>query len=119
MCGIAGIINGGRNARTQAIVSAIGHRGPEDSGVWKKDAVTLIHSRLRILDLSEAGHQPMTRGSLAIVFNGEIYNFLELRRILEAEGVRFSSSCDTEVILMAYERWGVECVQRLHGMFAF
>ena len=61
----------------------------------------------------------MLRGALSIVFNGEIYNFLELRRILEADGVRFSSSCDTEVILMAYARWGVECVQRLHGMFAF
>jgi asparagine synthase (glutamine-hydrolysing) len=99
------------------------HRGPDSQGSWSSKGspatVTLVHTRLRIIDLSEAGHQPMTRGSATIVFNGEIYNFVDLRRTLEEDGFEFSSNCDTEVILRAYARWGADCIRRLHGMFAF
>ena len=102
---------------------ALKHRGPEDEGTWLDHLgdceVALLHRRLRILDLSTAGRQPMTRDNYAIIFNGEIYNYLELRRQLEEDGHYFSSTSDTEVILMAYTRWGAGCVQRLHGMFAF
>jgi asparagine synthase (glutamine-hydrolysing) len=79
----------------------------------------LMHHRLSVVDLSPGGRQPMVRDGLSIVFNGEIYNFLELRRVLEEEGFRFSSNSDTEVILAAYERWGSDCLGHLHGMFAF
>jgi asparagine synthase (glutamine-hydrolysing) len=99
------------------------HRGPDDTGVWSSDdgAVALAHRRLSIVDLSPLGRNPMSwdDGRLWITFNGEIYNFLELRQELEAAGQRFKSHTDTEVILAAYDRWGVDCVQRLVGMFAF
>jgi asparagine synthase (glutamine-hydrolysing) len=101
----------------------LSHRGPDDSGVWHSPdgRVALGHRRLAILDLTAAGHQPMhdEAGALTIVFNGEIYNFAELRRELEAAGHAFRSGTDTEVILAAYRQWGTECVGRLAGMFAF
>ena len=99
------------------------HRGPDDAGEWWSDngRVGLAHRRLSIIDLSPGGHQPMSdaRGVLTIVFNGEIYNFIDLRRELEAKGAVFRSHSDTEVILAAYREWGTEFVSRLNGMFAF
>jgi asparagine synthase (glutamine-hydrolysing) len=99
----------------------IRHRGPDDAGVWLGDGVGLGHRRLSIIDLSPAGHQPMTNedGSVWVVFNGEIYNFQTLRLDLEAKGHRFRSNSDTEVIVHLFEEYGADCVRHLHGMFAF
>jgi asparagine synthase (glutamine-hydrolysing) len=105
------------------MVAALAHRGPDDRGTWisPEHGVALGHTRLSIIDLSGAGHQPMgdADGRLWIVFNGEIYNFLELRRELEARGRRFRTRTDTEVVLAAFAEWGPECVEHLVGMFAF
>ncbi len=126
MCGIAGFLGTVISPRAAVrAAAALAHRGPEDQGVWESAfgdyRLTLVHRRLRILDLSDAGHQPMLwdQGRLAVVFNGEIYNFQELRRLLQQEGFRFRSGSDTEVILAAWDRWGIESIPRLHGMFAF
>ncbi len=99
----------------------LAHRGPDGSGVWGGDAVGLGHRRLAIIDTSSAGRQPMRSvdAGLVITFNGEIYNFLELRRELESKGHRFATRTDTETILAAYRQWGADCVQHLRGMFAF
>jgi asparagine synthase (glutamine-hydrolysing) len=96
------------------------HRGPDDAGIWSCDGIALGNRRLAILDLSPAGHQPMLSpdGDLAVVQNGEIYNFRELKRELEARGHHFASHCDTEVLLIAYKEWGPEFVEKLRGMFA-
>lgn len=101
--------------------AAIYHRGPDDGGVYSHGAIALGHRRLSIIDLSDLGHQPMTSddGSLAIVFNGEIYNYIELREELKQKGHRFVSESDTEVLLRAYQHWGPDCVTRLNGMWAF
>lgn len=124
MCGIAGIVgfDGRRNTpRVERMVHTQRHRGPDDQGVWTEGPVTLGHARLSIVDLTSAGHQPMLshNGRLAIVFNGEIYNFRELRAQLATEGARFISDTDTEVILAAYRRWGRDCLNRFNGMWAF
>lgn len=105
----------------QGMCDLIAHRGPDGDGVWTNGSVGLGHRRLAIIDLSPAGRQPMTTadGDLVITFNGEIYNFRELRRDLETRGYRFRSRTDTEVILAAYREWGVECLARFRGMFAF
>src|SRR5262245_26636411 len=99
------------------------HRGPDDAGEWWSDdgQVGLAHRRLSILDLSPLGHQPMhlTDRGLSIVFNGEIYNYAELRQELKRRGHKFRSQCDTEVLLAAYAQWGADCLERLNGMFAF
>jgi asparagine synthase (glutamine-hydrolysing) len=99
------------------------HRGPDDAGEWwsAQGHVGLAHRRLAIIDLTAAGHQPMSdaSGALTIVFNGEIYNFAELRADLEGRGMTFRSQTDTEVILAAYRQWGADCLSRLNGMFAF
>lgn len=99
------------------------HRGPDDAGEWwsANGCVGIAHRRLAVLDLSPAGHQPMqdAGGDLCIVFNGEIYNFADLRRDLAAQGHAFRTGSDTEVILAAYREWGTECLARLNGMFAF
>jgi asparagine synthase (glutamine-hydrolysing) len=96
------------------------HRGPDDAGLWLEGSVALGHRRLSILDLSEAGRMPMASPDAAVqaVFNGEVYNFRNLRAELEAEGHRFFSETDSEVVLRAYEQWGVDCFDRLNGMFA-
>ncbi len=131
MCGIVGIL--ARNSRISPAVleqatRSLAHRGPDDSGtVLLKDTqpgpleIGLGHRRLAILDLSPLGHQPMQDPATGnwIVFNGEIYNFRELRKELEAAGVEFKSHSDTEVILAAYRVWGESCLMRLGGMFAF
>lgn len=128
MCGIAGAI--GESATSERIVramlDAMAHRGPDGSGLWSSQpasgrGVVLGHRRLAILDLSEAGAQPMAdaSGRFLLTHNGEIYNFLEVRAELQRLGAAFRSESDTEVILEAYKRWGVECLSRFNGMFAF
>jgi asparagine synthase (glutamine-hydrolysing) len=131
MCGIFGFV--GRRTRAESIdlgvaIQSMHHRGPDDNGTYfgvsqfdPDVACAFAHTRLSIIDLSAAGHQPLTTadGRYTIVYNGEVYNFLELRRELENAGELFRSKCDTEVILKAYARWGCDCVNRLRGMFAF
>lgn len=128
MCGIAGIcrldgqpLNEDARAHVRAMTDVITYRGPDGSGIWQEGPVSLGHRRLSIIDLS-GGSQPMqdVDGELCIVFNGEIYNFAELRQELLQAGARFHSShSDTEVILQAYRVWGTDCLQRFDGMFAF
>ncbi len=120
MCGIAGFNWEDRELVTR-MSEAIAHRGPDADGVWVGAGVSLGHRRLSIIDLSAAGTQPMANddGTLRITYNGEVYNFMDVRTDLEARGHVFRSRTDTEVILRAYEEWGVECLKRLNGMFAF
>ena len=117
MCGITGIIGKSPSRETvEAMTRTLAHRGPDDSGLWEGDGVCFGHTRLSILDLSSAGHQPMTKGHLTVVHNGEIYNFHDLRRGLPGP---FLSESDTEVLLHLYERDGADMVHALRGMFAF
>src|SRR4029078_4219655 len=115
VCGITGGLITNRSpfrddirSRLDRMVLTLHHRGPDDRGVWLGSGVGLGHTRLSIIDLSAAGHQPMTLPdqSLCITFNGEIYTFLELRAELEKGGAKFQSNSDTEVILHGYRRWG-------------
>jgi asparagine synthase (glutamine-hydrolysing) len=124
MCGIAGELAFGAAADVAAVqrmAATMADRGPDGAGSWSHDAVALAHRRLKIIDLSCAGDQPMTDPALGltIVFNGCIYNHRELRAELERDGARFFSTSDTEVILKAYDRWGRDCVTHFKGMFAF
>ena len=125
MCGIVGIIKTDNslidaNALRRS-TDMLANRGPDDSGSWVEGNVGLGHRRLSILDLSPAGHQPMVSadGRYIIVYNGEIYNFRELRAIIDPIHSSWQSNSDTEVILAAYAKWGPGCVKRFHGMFAF
>jgi asparagine synthase (glutamine-hydrolysing) len=124
MCGIAGAL-AWRSAPDREVVRrmtcALAHRGPDGDGLYADGPIALGHRRLAVIDPSDAGLQPMADGGHRcwIVFNGEIYNFRELRRELEADGSRFRTRTDTEVILEAYKRWDVDCLARLNGMFAF
>lgn len=127
MCGIAGILaaDAGIERHTRALdamLCGVRHRGPDDEGVWMspRGHAGFAHTRLSIIDLTSAGHQPMSTadGRLTITFNGEIYNFAELKRSLEQRGAAFRTKTDTEVILKAYELDGVECLNQLRGMFA-
>jgi asparagine synthase (glutamine-hydrolysing) len=125
MCGIVAILNGDdapvEPGVLRAMTDAVAHRGPDGEGYYTDAAVGLGHRRLAILDVSPAGHQPMvTRdGRFAITYNGEIYNFQELRSELLALGHTFRSRTDTEVVLSAWQAWGPACVTRFNGMFAF
>ena len=126
MCGIAGAINIHRTPGSNeinAMISDIAYRGPDGHGhvCLEPDGVALGHRRLSIIDLSPAGNQPMVSGSgrFWVVFNGEIYNYLEIKKELESFGRIFRSSSDTEVLLQAYDQWGAECLQRFMGMYAF
>ena len=121
MCGIFGVVGEPVPAAIDRACDAMRHRGPDDRGAYLDEGAGLGMTRLAILDLSQAGHQPMGTddGSLWIVHNGEVYNFGEERRRLEAKGLRFRSHTDTEVILRLYEELGPACVDRLRGMFAF
>jgi asparagine synthase (glutamine-hydrolysing) len=103
------------------MIDAQAHRGPDAWGVWSDGRCALGHRRLSIIDLSEAGRQPMSNasGDIRITFNGEIYNFQRLRRELESLGHGFRTHTDTEAIIFAYEQWGVDCLAKLRGMFAF
>jgi asparagine synthase (glutamine-hydrolysing) len=126
MCGIAGFVDfagfdpEGARSRLKRMTDAILHRGPDEEGAYVDDFAALGHRRLSIIDLS-SGQQPMSAadGQVQIVFNGEIYNFGEIRAQLEARGHSFRTHCDTEVILKGYIEWGEQCVAMLHGMFAF
>src|SRR5262249_47187553 len=115
MCGIAGLYRdaGVSEEHVDAVrraLAAEGHRGPDADGLWQGDRAVLGHRRLAILDLSEAGRQPMSNedGSVRVTYNGEIYNYLELRRELVTAGHSFRSQTDTEVLLHGYEEWGAE-----------
>ena len=124
VCGFAGELSFAGAADRSAVgrmAETMEQRGPDGSGEWATDGVALAHRRLKIIDLSAAGDQPMVDEGLGltIVFNGCIYNHRELREELERDGYRFFSRSDTEVILKAYDRWGARCVERLVGMFAF
>jgi asparagine synthase (glutamine-hydrolysing) len=126
MCGIAGFVDFTGNLGQSDIrdmVRSMDHRGPDDRGyeVFTEDGILIGmgQARLSIIDLSSGGHQPMQHGHLTIVFNGEIYNYQEIRHQLEALGHQFASGSDTEVILHAYSEWGLECISRFIGMFAF
>jgi asparagine synthase (glutamine-hydrolysing) len=124
MCGIAGsFLWPGGSRLTDRLTAAIAHRGPDGMCRYAHAAgggeVHLGHRRLSIIDLSPTGAQPMVRDGLALVYNGELYNYPELRRELESTGVRFRGSSDTEVLLEAWRRWGLRCLPRLRGMFAF
>src|SRR3954465_12118424 len=122
MCGIAGFTHKGRPApegRIQAAVKCITHRGPDQQGVFESADVSLGAVRLKIIDLSPLGNQPMRSddGDTTIVFNGEIYNHPEVRAELEALGHKFNSHCDTEVVLRAFLQWDTKCLEKLRGMF--
>jgi asparagine synthase (glutamine-hydrolysing) len=102
-------------------LDSLAHRGPDDRGVYSDSCITLGHRRLAILDLSDSGHQPMidADSGMVIVFNGEIYNYLELKKELLACGYQFTTGTDTEVLLKAYIHWGQGCLSKLNGMWAF
>src|SRR5919112_1298850 len=128
MCGIAGLISVDPARRAGPMLEAIGHRGRDDEGVWTSASVDaagrracLGHRRLAIIDTSSAGHQPMLSpdGRYALTFNGEIYNYRELRARLESLGREFRTDTDTEVLLAAFAEWGEDCLRLLNGMFAF
>jgi len=125
MCGIVGIITRKQTAiqgdQVSLAATMLHRRGPDDSGLWTENNVGLAHQRLSVLDLSPAGHQPMLSpdGRFVIVYNGEIYNFRELRRNFEGDNGLWRSNSDTEVILATYAKWGVDCLKRFHGMFSF
>ena len=120
MCGICGFTGARADDALGAMVGALHHRGPDDSGTWIGDSASLAMARLAVLDLSAAGHQPMATddGLIRIVYNGEVYNFADERAKLAATGVPFRSASDTEVVLRLYERYGDDFVLRLRGMFA-
>jgi len=135
MCGICGKLNVGGKEISEELIrrmnAALAHRGPDDEGVYVSQAssrsgpqsvsIGLGHKRLSIIDLAKTGHQPMANESKTvwIVFNGEIYGFDKLKRELERHGHRFSSKSDCEVIIHLYEEEGIQCLQKLNGMFAF
>ncbi len=124
MCGIAGYLNhDGRPAAVPVLKRmsrALAHRGPDGEGFWTDGPLGFGHRRLAIIDLSEAAAQPMlsANGRFVLIYNGEVYNFRELRKELIARGRRFRSSSDTEVVLEAFAEWGSAAVQRFNGMFA-
>ena len=125
MCGIAGILrfDGAPidSSALKTMTDVIAHRGPDGDGRYISGSIGLGHRRLAIIDTSSAGKQPMSNenGSVWITYNGEIYNYQDLRRELQVCGHQFNSNTDTEVIIHAYEEWGVACLQRFNGMFAF
>ena len=123
MCGICGVVGRNDSKSSQRLVrvnAEMHHRGPDDEGASVGDSVVLGMRRLSIIDI-DGGHQPVFNedGSVAVVFNGEIYNFPKLRQTLQGFGHTFRTHSDTEVIVHAYEQWGQDCVRHLEGMFAF
>ncbi len=121
MCGIAGLVSSKEPAKTatvQAMIDSIKHRGPDDEGVYTQEEVGLGQRRLSILDVSAKGHQPMRFGNRYVMtFNGEIYNYLELKK--ELPDIKYESASDSEVLMHAYATWGPDCVKKFNGIFAF
>jgi len=121
MCGIAALFKTpyGRSVIDE-MIRLVEHRGPDDEGVQCFDDAALAHRRLSILDLSTHGHQPYSdpTGRYWMTYNGEVYNYLELKKELEQLGVSFTSTCDTEVVLKSYLQWGLPAFQKMNGMFA-
>ena len=123
MCGIAGELRfraRPSQANWETLSELMIRRGPDDSGTWQDERCNLVFRRLSILDLSAAGHQPMVSADdrYVLVFNGEVYNFIELRRQLEQRGIRFRSNTDSEVVLYSLAEWGRNALDRFNGMFA-
>ncbi|MBL7918672.1 MAG: asparagine synthase (glutamine-hydrolyzing) [Bacteroidia bacterium] len=125
MCGIVGLINFDQQkveeGKIKKMMTLLKHRGPDDEGTMLNNTVGLGFVRLSIIDLTKAGHQPMISddGRYTIIFNGEIYNYLELKKELEGLGIKFYTNTDTEVLLKAYIKWGEECQHKFNGMWAF
>lgn len=123
MCGLSGYISVSGDKNLEQSLEAIAHRGPDASGIWRThcDAayLGLGHARLSILDLTENANQPFIKKNYTLVFNGEIYNYQEIRHELQQLGVHFKTQSDTEVILESYVAWGINCIARFEGMFAF
>jgi len=121
MCGICGFCNFKEPGLIGKMTNALLHRGPDDHGFYEDELVSLGHRRLSVIDLSERAREPLQNedGSMQLVFNGEIYNFEEIRKFLETKGHRFSSNTDSEVVVHAYEEFGDAFVNRFNGMFAF
>jgi len=124
MCGICGILDTNKKVDKSSLhkmIKVMKHRGPDDEGIHVDGKVGLGHVRLSIIDLTDQAHQPMANddGTLWLVYNGEIYNYIEIREELEKKGFNFSSTGDSEVLLKAYEHWGDKCLSRLNGMFSF
>lgn len=124
MCGIVGHLSVSCDINSSWVDlgrAVLQHRGPDGGSTWKSQDGHAVfgHQRLSIVDLTSAGEQPMRRGSLCVTFNGEIYNYFELKRQLEAKGLQFQSNCDTEIVLVAFEAWGPAGLDRLEGMFSF
>src|SRR5690349_20853324 len=123
MCGIAGILNLRREPvqekMLRGMTDCLAHRGPDSDGVFLDQEVALGHRRLSIIDLSSSANQPFTdnSGRYVLIFNGEMYNFQEVKAQLT--DYHFKTTSDTEVLLAAYAKWGVECIHRFKGMFAF
>lgn len=120
MCGIAGYFGQGDRGILERMTNTLTHRGPDDAGFFIDGTIGFGFRRLSIIDLSPSGHQPMesSDGNIVVIFNGEIYNFVELRTELEKKGYRFKSKSDTEVIIYAYSEYGTKCFEKLNGMFA-
>ena len=123
MCGIAGVYQKNLvspdESSLKGMLHSIAHRGPDDEGMYIRQNIGLGHRRLSIIDTSEAGHQPMQYKHLVIVYNGEVYNYLEIKKELVEKGHTFVTRTDTEVILHAYEEWGEDCLHHFTGMWAF
>jgi asparagine synthase (glutamine-hydrolysing) len=124
MCGIAGFYDANLNSvvadnTISNMLEAIAHRGPDARGVWMHEGLVLGHNRLSIIDLSEEANQPLFYNDLSIIFNGEVYNYLEIKKELISLGYTFKTQSDTEVVLAAYQQWGSNCVKRFMGMWAF
>src|SRR5580658_3618375 len=129
MCGIFGVLTVNQPAaqlQVERALAAVVHRGPDGEGIWRRahggpPFVAFGHRRLAIIDLSDSAAQPMESrdGAVCLTYNGEIYNYRELREELESVGFAFRSTGDTEVLLNAYRHWGPACLSRLNGMFAF
>lgn len=120
MCGILGVAGKIEQSSFKICLDTISHRGPDGYGIWSEEGITLGHRRLAIIDLSDNGKQPMhVLDRYVITFNGEIYNYREIKKELEQKGVKFFSASDTEVLVHAYHYWGQDCVNKFNGMWAF
>src|SRR5689334_11919803 len=120
MCGICGVWGQEDRQAVGAMVAAMHHRGPDDSGVFSDAGASLGMTRLAIIDPTSGGHQPMTTPSadIVVIYNGELYNFHSEKLLLEKQGYQFTSTSDTEVVLRMYEHYGDDFVTRMRGMFA-